>query len=155
MRADHIFVKRLGGMYEHHGIDCGDGSVIHYTTKGMFETGRVMRTSMEDFSKGTEVETRDYTEVLKQLAEPDGWIESSSEKFNQLMDQALGISEDKPNYSTEAVMTRARSRIGDHRFDIVFHNCEHFATWCKTGVSSSKQVIALWKRALNPRFYGA
>ena len=27
-KGDHIFVYRRG--YSHHGIDCGDGTVIHY-----------------------------------------------------------------------------------------------------------------------------
>lgn len=34
MRGDQIYAHRellnLQGIYEHHGIDCGDGSVIHY-----------------------------------------------------------------------------------------------------------------------------
>jgi Lecithin retinol acyltransferase len=33
-KGDQLFVHRelinLQGMYEHHGIDCGDGTVIHY-----------------------------------------------------------------------------------------------------------------------------
>ena len=32
-RGDHIYVNRVGGIYNHHGIDCGDDSVIHYTSK--------------------------------------------------------------------------------------------------------------------------
>lgn len=30
-RGDHVKVKRMGGLYTHHGIDLGDGRVIHYS----------------------------------------------------------------------------------------------------------------------------
>lgn len=35
---------------------------------------------------------------------------------------------------------RARSRIGTRGYDLALNNCEHFAWWCKTGHSRSKQV---------------
>ncbi|MFQ9674660.1 MAG: lecithin retinol acyltransferase family protein [Clostridium paraputrificum] len=35
---------------------------------------------------------------------------------------------------------RALSRIGERRYNLFTNNCEHFATWCKTGVSYSKQI---------------
>lgn len=45
-------------------------------------------------------------------------------------------------------MRRAESRLGEFAFDLVFNNCEHFATWCKTGISNSDQIIDLWRQAL-------
>ena len=30
-KGDHIRVKRAGGVYYHHGLDVGDGYVIHYS----------------------------------------------------------------------------------------------------------------------------
>ena len=35
---------------------------------------------------------------------------------------------------------RAESRLGEHKYNLLFNNCEHFASWCKTGVSESQQV---------------
>ena len=29
-RGDHLFYYRAGSTYSHHGICCGDGTVIHY-----------------------------------------------------------------------------------------------------------------------------
>lgn len=40
----------------------------------------------------------------------------------------------------EVVVNRAESRLGENKYNLVFNNCEHFATWCKTGISDSKQV---------------
>lgn len=43
-KADHIYVHRLG--YTHHGIDMGDGTVIHYTGEvGRKQAAAVRRTS--------------------------------------------------------------------------------------------------------------
>ena len=34
---------------------------------------------------------------------------------------------------------RARWRLGEKRYDILFNNCEHFATWCAIGWHDSAQ----------------
>ncbi len=50
-RADHIFVKRTG--FTHHGIDCGDGTVIHYTGEvGQKVNPAIRHTPVEQFLKG-------------------------------------------------------------------------------------------------------
>ena len=40
------------------------------------------------------------------------------------------------------VVDRARSCLGEGGYDLVHNNCEHFATWCKTGRAHSTQVEA-------------
>ena len=58
--GDHIWVRRLG--YSHHGIDCGDGTVIHFSG----EPGRGKRSAsivcstMDSFAKGGTVRTVSY-----------------------------------------------------------------------------------------------
>lgn len=61
-RGDHIFVRR-GRRYTHHGIDCGDGTVIHYVG-GWGSIRRIERTSWETFASGSEVFSRDYRQRL-------------------------------------------------------------------------------------------
>jgi hypothetical protein len=57
-RGDHVYVRR-GRRYSHHGIDCGDGTVIHYV--GPRGTDRyVARTTVEAFAAGSEVNVRSY-----------------------------------------------------------------------------------------------
>lgn len=55
-RGDQIYVMRpfLGqdGIYEHHGIDCGDGTVIHYRKAG---EATISRTSIESFAAGNPI----------------------------------------------------------------------------------------------------
>ncbi len=61
-RGDQIYVMRplagLDSLYQHHGIDCGDGTVIHYYKPGEAE---ISRTSYETFAQGKPVYTKSYT----------------------------------------------------------------------------------------------
>lgn len=107
-RGDQIYVYRelfnIGGIYEHHGIDCGDGTVIHYRKPSEV----IERTSLVTFSRGNLVYIRQYAE---------GFC-----------------------FVPEIVVERAESRLGEKKYNLLFNNCEHFATWCKIGISDSKQI---------------
>jgi pyruvate-formate lyase-activating enzyme len=46
----------------------------------------------------------------------------------------------------EAIVRRARSRLGERRYTVFTNNCEHFCTWCQVGESRSKQVDRLLLR---------
>ena len=106
--GDQLYVYRelfkLDGVYKHHGIDCGDGTVIHYRKPSEI----VERTSFATFSRGNPVYILEYSE---------GFC-----------------------FIPEVVVERAESRIGEDEYNFLFNNCEHFATWCKTGISDSKQI---------------
>ncbi len=56
-RGDQIYAMRelMGIPYEHHGIDRGDGSVIHYSKEG---EAVVKRTILETFAKGSVVRVK-------------------------------------------------------------------------------------------------
>ncbi|SOZ34608.1 lecithin retinol acyltransferase family protein [Cupriavidus neocaledonicus] len=43
-------------------------------------------------------------------------------------------------YVGTAVVERARSRLGEDRYQLLTNNCEHFCTWCVSGVGRSEQV---------------
>ncbi|MFE4106667.1 lecithin retinol acyltransferase family protein [Almyronema epifaneia] len=106
-RGDQIYAMRqlmgLAGVYEHHGIDCGDGTVIHYRK---LQEAVISRTDYRAFAQGTAVFTRH---------QPVAFI-------------------------PDVVIERAESRLGERRYDLLTNNCEHFATWCKTGRSESAQL---------------
>jgi hypothetical protein len=44
------------------------------------------------------------------------------------------------SFTPDVVIHRAETRLGERNYNLIFNNCEHFATWCKTGVSHSSQV---------------
>ena len=48
--ADHLRVPRKHGLFLHHGIDLGDGSVAHY-----LEGREILRSPLAEFSRGQEV----------------------------------------------------------------------------------------------------
>ena len=43
-------------------------------------------------------------------------------------------------YSTDEIVSRARSKIGENHYSLITNNCEHFAIWCATNVHESHQV---------------
>ncbi len=117
-RGDHFFVP-LAGALTHHGIDIGDGTVVHWTSgldtearrgvRGVVRGKRnaeIRRTSLEYFAGGHTVRVRHYSQEL------DG----------------------------DQVVRRALERVGERGYSLVWQNCEHFATWCKTDRHESRQV---------------
>ena len=94
----------MPGVYQHHGIDCGDRTVIHYSKAQ--EVATVLRTPYASFSWGKPVFPVHHETC----------------------------------FVVDAVIERAVSRLGEQRYDLFLNNCEHFATWCKTGRSESKQL---------------
>jgi hypothetical protein len=55
--ADHLQVPRQHGLFNHHGIDLGDGTVAHY-----LEGREILRSSKENFSRGLAITTVAYPE---------------------------------------------------------------------------------------------
>ncbi|WP_204368519.1 lecithin retinol acyltransferase family protein [Neosynechococcus sphagnicola] len=106
MRGDQIYVMRewlnFQEVYQHHGIDCGDGTVIHYRKPS--ET--IECTSLETFALGGSIYIKPYATC----------------------------------FLPEVVVHRAQSRLGEQQYNLLSNNCEHFATWCKTGVNYSDQI---------------
>lgn len=106
--GDQLYVYRellnVQGTYQHHGIDCGDGTVIHYRKPSEV----IEKTSLATFTRGNTIYVREYLE---------GFC-----------------------FIPEVVVQRAHSRLGEQKYNLLFNNCEHFATWCKTGISDSKQI---------------
>ncbi|MEY4356610.1 MAG: hypothetical protein RLZZ89_1678, partial [Cyanobacteriota bacterium] len=48
--ADHLEVPRRHGLFMHHGIDLGDGTVVHY-----LEGKQILRSPLAEFSLGEPV----------------------------------------------------------------------------------------------------
>jgi hypothetical protein len=155
-RGDHIFVNRAGGIYNHHGIDCGDGTVIHYHGKTWQAQRRIERTSLEAFRKDDEISVRDYSQFMGTLEQASGTeklLQDAGKRINQMLDGLRGLQVSDLDFSADAVIARAESRLGESRFGLVSNNCEHFAAWCKTGISSSNQINVIWKASLTgPKF---
>ena len=46
----------------------------------------------------------------------------------------------------DAAVSRARSRLGERKYNLIYNNCEHFVVWCKTCISCSEQVSKVLRR---------
>jgi len=110
--GDVILCDRL--LYKHFGIYAGNGRVIHYAAGNA------------DF--GNDVCVRETS--LKQFT-GDGEYEIARFEGNQC---------NSKRFSPKETVRRARSRIGEKSYNLLFNNCEHFALWCKYGTSKSVQV---------------
>lgn len=54
--------------------------------------------------------------------------------------QRIHVKQHRRSFSQTRVIKRARRRLGERKYNVLFNNCEHFANWCKTGRSRSRQV---------------
>ena len=52
----------MGGVYTHHAIDCGDGTVIHYWPDEVPLRATIQRTALGEFAEGGRVRVRSYAE---------------------------------------------------------------------------------------------
>ncbi len=114
--GDHIYVvNSIGGIpFQHHGIDMGDGTVVHLAPQSgariaLRDTSdefAVRRDSMEEFCRGASPERVEHIDAL----------------------------------SPHEVVANAERRLGETGYDLLEGNCEHFATWCATGHSESHQI---------------
>jgi len=112
-KGDVIWADRTdkGLPYYHCGIYEGGGYVIHYAPKG----------------KGFEISQKNA--VVH---------ETTLDKFKDGC--KLRIVEFPEGFSAEETLRRARSRIGEKDYNFATNNCDHFATWCKTGEHRSIQA---------------
>ena len=141
--GDVICVHRIG--FEHYGIYAGENKVIHYDIDPSDHYKIcIHQASMEEFLNGSLVysicefpkvygrptEEIPFAEFRKKFAHP--------EKAQTLWD-VLKIS-NYHLYTPEETVIRARERIGETQYSLWTNNCEHFAIWCKTGISESHQI---------------
>ena len=119
-RGDRIATeRRFAGStvgYTHHGVDLGDGTVVHARPddpERIFDGGSVARTSLAEFAAGAPVRI---------------------------------VTDPPPRYGPDEIAERALSLVGRDGYCPVVENCEHFATWCATGERASRQVDLLAER---------
>ena len=139
--GDVIGVSRA--LYDHYGIYIGDGKVIHYAdkTKDFGRNVSIYETDLKEFTEGSQ----DYFVLhFPKTGGPPRKLRSST-NFDKNPREQTGIFDFlfKAKYklfSPEETIERAKSRLGERAYNFTRNNCEHFALWCKTGVSFSRQV---------------
>jgi hypothetical protein len=190
--GDHIAVLRRRWFYIirywHHGIDVGDGTVIHLTGPSK-KNAEVTRTSLEEFLKGgTNKVIVDYSGFTTRLImhydmdpprerlDPPRERLRTTQHIDALDIPGLGpplhydfaLPSEQRNCATvrtlprvpvftaskiraieerindpERAIAEAQKHLGGKGYDLQVNNCEHFATFCKTGRRESFQVMEL------------
>ena len=138
--------KLLRGItiYDHYGIYAGNFNVIHLSN-GLndFLGGKIsVRKDPYYKFKGESsdifvVDFDTFNEYIKNL--------SPLEKFQRLPHDTIRkiLGHDYYPYSPEETVRRAESKLGKQGYNLLWHNCEHFALWCKTGICESRQIARI------------
>lgn len=115
-RGDHIYVSSsVGGIpFQHHGIDMGDGTVIHLapvsgprvTLRDRSGEFSVRRDNYDDFCRGEQPQVVAHANARQ----------------------------------AEETARAAEESLGRTGYSLLDGNCEHFATSCATGRSESHQI---------------
>jgi len=141
--GDIIGVDRF--FYKHYGVYVGDQAVIHYAriNEELLEKSVIHQTDLETFLNGA---SRYFIcKFPDTYGEPD-MINIHSATLGSLyapqwMSFYEYIKRERYHlYSPEETVRRAMGRMAEEKYDLAFNNCEHFAIWCKTGISESHQV---------------
>lgn len=123
-RGDHLFVWRTcnGVPFQHHAIDLGDGTVVHFT----------------DGSDGVAGPSGDFARFQVQR--------TSWDVITRQGRDAVHVVEHPERLDVEESVRRALQLVGRRGYDLVFDNCEHVVTWCVCGREQSRQVHAACER---------
>lgn len=142
MYGDIIGISR--DFYDHYGVYINDDSVIHYSSydSDVSSENAVIETSLSTFCRGDEdLFKLDFDSLVRPdkiyLLNADCTAGSFAEKREPEFSYML--------YSPEETVSRARSRLGESNYNLLLNNCEHFAIWCKTGLSKSYQIDEVLK----------
>jgi len=102
-RGDHIKAGR--GIYSHHGIDLGDGRVIHYSglADGL-HGGPVAICSESDFARGRKIKVIHHRDA----SPPDVVIERALSRLNE--DEYGVVRNNCEHFASWALTGRGRSR---------------------------------------------
>ncbi len=153
--GDIIGVKR--GIYEHYAVYIGNDKVIHYAAENSDFEGSpvtVHEAPMSEFLRGSS------TFFFINFPDKNGKFEKiytnhGDSVFSRLSDtvdlQQVLMGINYHLYTPEETVERAKSRLGENEYDIALNNCEHFAFWCKTGLSDSHQVDTIIQKIAGAR----
>ncbi|KAH1105830.1 hypothetical protein J1N35_009598 [Gossypium stocksii] len=140
--GDHIYCRRKGGLYDHHGIYVGDDMVIHLQGAAKklgalpachkcgdkrVENGEIAKVCIDCFLDGETLQIYDYGVPLPEF-----------------MNRKRGtccLRHSKPPHEVISAATGFLERNGFGSYDMFANNCEDFAVYCKTGSAVSYQIV--------------
>lgn len=155
-KGDILAVQRLGGVYSHYAVYIGYGKVIHFAQEEKSDGPGPCSIHKAKFSEFLKTETRyeiihfpeDGSDPIHECVNLSSDGKPISYEVVDLLPSvkaALRNIKGYHLYTPVETVERAKSRIGETKYNLAFNNCEHFALWCKTGLKESSQVDNIWK----------
>ncbi|XP_078574888.1 phospholipase A and acyltransferase 2-like [Branchiostoma floridae x Branchiostoma japonicum] len=123
-------MSKLFSMFSHWGVYAGDGKVIHRTVNYEGRKGFLGYPLSSMFPSGLQV-------GKAKVKEESFWDVAMGNlaRINNNKDKGRAVP------SGDEVVQRARSRLGETGYNVLWNNCEHFATGCRYGKEQSQQAI--------------
>lgn len=140
VRGDHIYTKNpsfIGAPVIHHGIDLGDGTVVHYAKCEATNHYAVVRTTITAFSKGGRVEDAEAHYQALYTIHTHPLFEPHSSYFSELECYVNAAAFDSDVVVQRALYALSQGRV---RYSLFQNNCEHFATFIRKGIPFSEQA---------------
>ncbi|XP_064601930.1 phospholipase A and acyltransferase 2-like [Liolophura sinensis] len=114
--------------YSHYAVYAGHGTVIHLSGENDgigdgWQSNSKFSIAGEEFNKAW-VKEEDFFEVAM------GSRAKKNNKDHKYTPIGRGMD----------IVRRARAKLGEIGYSVLCKNCEHFAAWCRYGVSWSEQV---------------
>ncbi|XP_060589674.1 phospholipase A and acyltransferase 2-like [Ruditapes philippinarum] len=122
------FRRRL---YSHWAVFVGNEQVIHLTGDGV---------SSENISSGPLFSICGIFYINAIVREDNIWEVADGRKF--FRDNRVSP------FTAEEIVRRARARLGDIRFHVLWSNCEHFASYCRYDTHQSDQAVFVGRSIL-------
>ena len=119
--GDHIAFRRLKGVYFHHAI-------IEYI-----------------YTQEDEIHVIEYSNSAEGFLEDNSSHPKNPGKATvqrgkyKIRDDSMYLIKHGEYLNAEDVVRNAISRLGEREYDLITNNCESFALWCRTCISSSEQ----------------
>jgi hypothetical protein len=127
-KGDHLSVNTSYLFIDHHGIDMGDETVVHFSKKEKFTMPIVERTPKRIFAGGDE---KNIITISHRSFLPPDTVVAIAERLLTL--QKAGLLK---------------------QYDLWKFNCEHLANLCKTGDFRSWQVEVAEHRIERTNYFG-
>lgn len=151
--GDIIGVPRLGGIFDHYGVFENEERVYEYAPIGEGFGKAIIHTSaLKEFLRGSE--ELFVLSFPEKYGKPEKHEATMSKESSKSVREAFSVlsAEQRASeyhiYTPEETIMRAKSKLGEARYSLLFNNCEHYAIWCKTGVHQSHQVEDILRLSL-------
>ncbi|XP_060560900.1 phospholipase A and acyltransferase 3-like [Ruditapes philippinarum] len=126
------------GLYSHWAVYAGDGLVIHMTGDSKESLNASVSNSGCFFTICGQTFAKAYVQIddFKKVAAGSKVYKNNNKDREQCPDAA------------DVIIKRALAKLGEIKYNILWSNCEHFATYCRYGVPTSKQANSVIEKAI-------